>query len=254
METAVGNARYVVCMSASVLLHWSLLQPLLFGSQAWKRPPPEESGPGASAASSDADNYMTLVMVNLPSQADASLQEEFSSLGVAESDLQIQVASQDPAPLLQPEQFEQEAEVSEEAAHTAGDPAIQSLLFGRYTGQIDARIQRAWRKPRSAIEPPTKDAEGRTHQKDVFTCQARISQDKVGNVTEIELMQCNGSMEWQMSLVSAIQRASPLPAPPSPTVFTNALTLSFEARAYLPGYREDEYEPRAVEVARADYR
>jgi hypothetical protein len=54
-----------------------------------------------------------------------------------------------------------------------------------------------------------------------------------------------------MSLVRAIQRASPLPAPPTPTVFTNALTLSFEAKAYGPGAREDEYEvPRAAQSVR----
>jgi len=195
---------------------------------------------------------MTLVMVNLPSNSESSLEENISSAGVAELNLTIQIASSDPAPLLEPNQFESQ-DVDEEAAHTAGDPAIQSKLFGSYTSQIDARIERAWRKPRSPIAPPTKDAQGHIHHKDVFTCRARISQDRDGSVTEVELMQCDGSPEWQMSLVNAIQRASPLPSPPSPTVFTNVLTLSFEGRAYVPGYREDEYEPRAVEVARTSF-
>jgi hypothetical protein len=227
---------------ASLLVHWLILQPLLLGAHATERPPREQSGPGASATSLDEVNYVSLVMVSMPSEADSSVTEDVSSLGVAESDLFIQVASQDPAPLLEPEQFELEAEPSEDAAQTVGDPAIQSLLFGRYTAQIDARVQRAWRKPRSSIAA-----------KEIFACQARITQDAAGNVTEIELMHCDGSTPWQMSLVRAIQRASPLPAPPSPTVFSNVLTLSFEGRAFKSGYREDEYEPRATSVARTNF-
>jgi hypothetical protein len=242
----------LAALCATLLIHWLVLQPMLMGSQASKRPPPQESGPGASGTVSDDSHYMTLVMVNLPSNSESSLDENISSAGVAELDLTIRIASSDPAPLLESNQFETE-EVDEEAVHTAGDPAIQSKLFGSYTSQIDARIQRAWRKPRSEIAPPTRDANGRLHRRETFPCQARISQDKDGKVTEVELMQCDGSMDWQMSLVNAIQRASPLPAPPSPTVFTNVLTLSFEAKAFVPGYREDEYEPRAAELARTSY-
>src|SRR5687767_7782514 len=230
-------------IAATLLLHGLFLQPMLLGSHASKRPIPEQSGPGSIAVSSDDGNYMTLVMVNLPSDSDSHVTESLSSVGAAEVDLPIQVASDNPAPLLAPEQFEQE-EASEEAAHTAGDPAIQSLLFGRYTSQIDARIQRAWRKPRSPVNERSPG--------DAFECQVRIAQDAAGNVTEIELMQCEGTTEWQMSLVRAIQRASPLPAPPSPTVFSNVLTLSFEGRPFKPGYREDEYEPRPTSVARTN--
>ena len=194
---------------------------------------------------------MTLVMVNLPSDSQFVTAGDYGSAGAAKSDSPIQVASPDPAPLLAPDQFETE-EIDDAAAHTAGDPAIQSRLFGSYSSQIDARIQRAWRKPRSEIAPPTQDANGRLHRRETFPCQARIAQDIGGNVTEIELIQCDGSIEWQMSLVNAIQRASPLPAPPSPTVFTNVLTLSFEGKAYVPGYREDEYQPAPVPVARAN--
>ncbi len=243
--------RRIVAIAATSLFHWLFLQPFVLGSQAAKREPREESGPGASAMSSTSGNYMTLVMVSLRSNSEALLEEHVSSAGVAESDLLIQVASSDPAPFLEPNQFETE-EADAEATHTAGDPAVQSKLFGSYTSRIDARINRAWRRPRSAIAPPTTDSQGRVHQREVFTCNARISQDKDGYVTEVELMQCEGSPEWQMSLVHAIQRASPLPSPPNRSVFTNVLTLSFEAKAYAPGFREDEYEPHGAEVAHAN--
>jgi hypothetical protein len=252
MASLDAQKRFLVGLSATICLHWILLQSALLGSVAAVHAPPKESGPGASAASSEDANYMTLVMVNMASDSKSEVTEGFASAGAAESDLLIQVASVDPAPLLELNQFEQE-EVSNEVTHTAGDPAIQSLMFGRYTERIDARIQRGWRKPRTPIAPQPLFAEDRVPPKAVFECQARISQDTSGNVTEVELMQCDGSSEWQMSLVQAIQSASPLPPPPIPTVFTNVLTLSFEGRAYVPGYREDEYEPRSVEVARTDY-
>lgn len=183
---------------------------------------------------------MNLVIVHLPKVDEASVAEKIASRGAVLTNPVIQIASPDPASLLDPIAAT-EAE-SGEAALTAGDPAMQSMLFGRYTNQINARIQRAWRKPRGPIEGELDSHNERAETHTTFRCQARISQDGVGNVTEVELTQCNGTPEWQLSLVRAIQRSSPLPAPPSPTVFTNALTLAFEGRAYTPGSREDEYE------------
>jgi hypothetical protein len=73
---------------------------LLVGSTAAKPPPPKESGPGASANSPSDDSYMTLVMVNMPSDFEASTEDEVPSVGFADPDLLIQVASSDPAPFL----------------------------------------------------------------------------------------------------------------------------------------------------------
>jgi hypothetical protein len=244
--------RFTFCLSATLLLHWLLLQPLLLGSSTVKRSPHEDFGPGASSTSSDDGEWMTLVFVNSPESGESSPVVDVSSLGAALADSLIQITSPDSAPLLEPEQFAEDEE-SAEAVHTAGDPAIQSLLFGRYTAQINARIQRAWRKPRSPVTESVQTASGSVHSSDAFRCQARISQDASGNVTEIELLQCDGSTAWQLSLVRAIQRSSPLPAPPSPTVFTNALTLAFEAESFVPGYREDEYEVQTVRSAQTGF-
>lgn len=233
--------RYLVSLAATLLLHWLLLQPLLLGSATAKRSPAANSGPGAISSSSNDGESMTLVLVYLPTNHEASLIRAVSSVGVAPADSIVQIASTDPLPLLEFEHSDDNEELGE-AARAAGDPAVQAMLFGRYTAQIDARIERAWRRPRSPVSAQASE----------FHCQARISQDAVGNVTEVELMQCEGSTAWQFSLVRAIQRASPLPAPPSPTVFTNALTLAFEAKAYEPGYREDEYEPLTIRSAQAD--
>jgi hypothetical protein len=191
-----------------------------------------------------------MIFVSAPGVEDAPVIEDLASEGIQLEETPIQIISPDPTPLFEAaQQAESESEQSEDAVYTAGDPAVQSLLFGRYTSQIAARIQRAWRKPRTPVLEPVPGEKGNIRHQEIFRCQARIRQDMVGNVTEVELMRCDGTSDWQLSLVRAIQRASPLPAPPSPTVFTDVLTLSFEAREFVAGYREDEYEPHATQTA-----
>jgi hypothetical protein len=237
---------HAVGLVATVLLHSVLFLSVSLGSVAASKRAPEELGPGASEIVSSEGSWMTLVLVNLPGPNDAPMAEDIASRGAALSNSIIQIVSPDPTPSVE---MPEPAFVDEsgEAAYTAGDPVRQSMLFGRYTGQIDARIQRAWRKPRSAINEPVASGNDLDHAVgvDTFRCQARIVQEVSGHVKEVELMQCNGSPAWQLSLVRAIQLASPLPAPPDPSVFTNALTLTFEGKAYEPGYRDDEYEPGA---------
>jgi TonB C terminal len=121
-----------------------------------------------------------------------------------------------------------------------GDAENQIRLFGMYTGQIQARIERAWRRPRSPVRDGAASAQRLNGV--TFQCQAQIVQDPRGNVQEILLPECSGSPAWQHSLVVAIQQASPLPAPPSESVFTNSITLTFVGLPYSAGSDEDEYQ------------
>ena len=84
-----------------------------------------------------------------------------------------------------------------------------------------------------------------------FHCQVQIVQDSSGNVQEILLPNCNGSVAWQHSLVLAIRQASPLPAPPSPTVFSPAIALEFVGYAYIAGGPDDEYETASTATLQA---
>ena len=63
------------------------------------------------------------------------------------------------------------------------------------------------------------------------------------------LLQCNGSTRWKLSLVQAVEAASPLPAPPNLAVFSRHVLLQFRAMAYSAGAQADLYEPPAVQVA-----
>lgn len=231
----------------TLALHAFLFQTIVLGSRAHKTRPPEIQGAGATLLHSDAEASMTIVVVQMPGsmRRDEDLLEDIASLGAAPKDLPIALASPDPLPSIDIDSSDQSADKDSEAAHDSGDPAVRAALFGRYTGQIDARIQRAWRRPRSPITAtvslPLQDKLGGTES---FKCLTKIIQDAQGYVQEVLLLKCNGTPEWQHSLVVAINQSSPLPAPPSPTVFTNALTLTFESRAYASGSTADEYEPQ----------
>lgn len=111
------------------------------------------------------------------------------------------------------------------------DPASFGAMYGRYVGQIRARIDRAWQRPRTAIGAS------------IFQCQAQVDQDSVGRVREVMLVQCNGDARWRLSLVHAIEAASPLPAPPDAAVFARRLLLEFRATAWSPGAPSALYEP-----------
>lgn len=121
---------------------------------------------------------------------------------------------------------------ADSVTHASGDDPGRAVMFGRYVGQISARIERAWMRPRTPIES------GR------FTCRARIVQDKTGVVQEVELRDCNGDARWQVSLARAIQSASPLPAPPNPSVFAKTLTLEFSSEPFIPGGDAEGFEPQ----------
>lgn len=74
----------------------------------------------------------------------------------------------------------------EVASGSAQSDGLSGLgeMYGRYLGQIHARIDRAWRRPRSAVGAP------------IFQCQVQLDQDSLGRVEEVTLLQCNGDTPW----------------------------------------------------------
>jgi hypothetical protein len=54
---------------------------------------------------------------------------------------------------------------------------------------------------------------------------------------------CSADSRWQVSLVHAIESASPLPAPPDPSLFATHVTLDFDSATYSPGTNPDGFEP-----------
>jgi len=152
-----------------------------------------------------------------------------------------------PAPLTL-ETLALDEEKQSESFSDNNDGAERARLYGIYSGQIQARIERIWTRPRT----PVNDVSSSTKTKDAvdyFHCQVQVVQDSDGNVREVLLPNCNGSPAWQHSLVIAIQHASPLPAPPSPKVFTRSLSLDFTGYRYIAGAPEEGYEIARIETA-----
>lgn len=251
----VSQRSYSVWIGAtgSLLLHALLLQAVLLGARATKVHRPDVQGPGAAQIVSPTAPSETLVLLNLsaPVKSGTQLMEDLASAGSLPPDLRVTLISPDALPQVDIRADLANDDPKADAPIDSGDPAVRAVLFGRYTGQIAARIERAWRRPRSPVtvdeshlaslglaaprKQPVVD--------EPFKCQVRILQDRQGNLREVQLLQCNGSTAWRQSLVTAILTASPLPAPPSPTVFSDAMTLTFVGHAYTSDNNPDAYEP-----------
>jgi hypothetical protein len=105
------------------------------------------------------------------------------------------------------------------------DEVGDSKLAGRYLGQLNARVERAWIKPQTAIGSP------------VFSCTVEVHQDPLGNILKTTLLTCNGTPAWQQSLLAAIHSASPFPAAPDPSLVRRRLRLQFESTAVVAAAR-----------------
>jgi hypothetical protein len=228
-----------LAVGATVLVHLLLATPLVLGTAAHKKRTPD--GDGTVASASRGETYERMVLLDLSAVSTSESETPLipiDSEGIDAREFELQLVSSDPKPPaeLKPEDFE-EAETANDAT---GDPTGNAALFGRYMGQVTARIERAWMRPRSAIEG------GR------FECRVRITQDIHGNVKSIEYQSCSNDESWRASLNSAILRASPLSAPPEPKLFTPTLNLSFEGEQYVAKQTPEYlYEPAPSRVASA---
>ncbi len=189
----------------------------------------------------------SLTLIDLPAQPEVRFELDDSLSAVLKmTDIKPALDLDSPA-LPSIESVEPGDSSSPDAASPAtagGDP-----LLAIYLRQIQARIERVWRRPRTLV------AEGmlsKLRRKDEpFQCEVHITQDPHGNVEDIRLGGCNGSFAWQQSLVSAIHQASPLPGPPSASIYRSSVDLMFTARAYRPGAPTDEYETQSSQLVSA---
>lgn len=233
-EARIDRSRWATASISAFLsigLHALLVQSVLL-SEGSKTRPQHQDGFGANAISSELEAVATLIIIEEPdASSSAELREPMASHGVVLQNFRLTIVS--PVPTLD---FQDTEETPTKEANTAADDAPsdregRAALFGRYLGQIQARIERAWLRPRTPLG------------NERFRCRVQVTQSDRGEVVEVALEQCNGDPRWQVSLVNAVERASPLPAPPDPKVFAHTLEFSFESAAYSPGVRDDGFEP-----------
>lgn len=97
-------------------------------------------------------------------------------------------------------------EARREGARSAG-------LLDRYVADITAAVERAWNRPPGA--------------KPGIRCTVYVTQVPGGVVTDARVGECNGDEAVRQSIVSAVYRASPLPAPSDASLFERKLQLVF---------------------------
>lgn len=102
------------------------------------------------------------------------------------------------------------AEEERRAAENAG-------LLDQYILLIQDRIERAWNPPPSAGPG--------------LQCEVSVTQIPSGDVTSVSVGRCNGDQAVIRSIEQAVQRASPLPPPPTPSLFSRNLELIFQPDA-----------------------
>jgi hypothetical protein len=217
-----------------LLIHALLVLPFVLSLSLPSPRRPDTTGAGATAFASAAEPEMTVVFIDEPTPATSTSPSKpppLASRGVTPPDLQLVVLSPDPSPAAANVKVADSDDAQEDTVVSQG--AEHARLYGRYLGQMQARIERAWMRPRSEIGAPQ------------FSCRTRIQQDRRGAVVEVTLDHCNGTERWQQSLVSAIRTASPLPAPPDASVYADILWLSFSSEGFEEGGSTQGFEPEA---------
>lgn len=218
----------VACLSAAltILAHLLLMSPLFFGGGSRPRVVHEQGGATSGLPAmtlitlEDEPDTQPSSKAPLTHLADlASPIRPLAPIGSLALGANIPPIDIDPA----------------DSSHSAVDPHANdqgdlALMFGRYLGQVVARVDRAWVRPRSAIGSNS------------FICLVQVVQDHDRAVKEITLKQCNGTTAWQVSLVRAIESASPFPAPPDKSVFSSVLTFEMTAKEFVAGSDADGYE------------
>jgi hypothetical protein len=233
----------------TLLLHALFIQSVPWSSGP-KVKPPETPESVDSLSKSKAESAESLVLISLRTVAvsNQGAQNLVSSLPDLRKMKIKSPVDVDPPTMLNIEALALSEDPVSKPTSGSGDGAEQIRLFGIYTGQIQARIDRVWRRPRTPVNDS--DSQSRADAGDSFQCEAQIVQDVRGNVQEIMLPRCNGSPAWQHSLIAAIRHASPLAAPPSTDTFSHSITLSFVGLSYVRGASEDGYELEPRTLAR----
>ena len=88
-------------------------------------------------------------------------------------------------------------------------------LLAQYTAAIQQKVQQNW------LRPPGVTGE--------VKCQVTVEQSHAGDVLSVKLDNSCGSPVLNRSVENAVKRASPLPAPPDPSVFQRLMVFNFDS-------------------------
>ena len=106
-----------------------------------------------------------------------------------------------------------EADLKRRLAAEEEEGAARSGVKDEYRALLVQAIERNW------IRPPSARAG--------LTCTLYVNQAMGGTVVDVKLGPCNGDEAVRESIVNAVYRASPLPAPSDPRAFERRLEIVF---------------------------
>lgn len=215
----LGSSRVIAGLVFTLLLHLLVFSSVLLGTSGRPLKPITIEGASETNSKSNADKIVTaLILIDergLTSEEAEPISEMPDDLA-HESDDPIKLVGVTVSTPPEPSGSEGGKDENAPLPDVTGDETGRAVMFGRYMGQIKARIERAWSYPVSSST-------------DSFNCKVQIKQDRQGKVLEVMLVKCSEDPAWQLSLVQAIDRASPLSSPPVESVFTEMVTLTFDA-------------------------
>jgi colicin import membrane protein len=178
------------------------------------QPPPESEGPPPPTPEELAQRQQQEQQAEQAAQkaaAEKAAADKAAALKAAEEKAAAQRAAQAQA-------AEESAAVADLqrslAAEQHADAVRSSGALASWQAAIAAKITRAW------LRPPTARAG--------IDCMLNVTQVPGGEVTEVSVGDCNGDQAVRESIEAAVYRASPLPAPPDPSLFDRNLKIRFK--------------------------
>jgi colicin import membrane protein len=99
----------------------------------------------------------------------------------------------------------------------ARDSRLASLKQ-QYVALITQKVHNNWISPASTP--------------DNLNCTVLVTQVPGGDVTNVQLSDCNGDDAVQQSIMTAVYRSSPLPPPPDPSLFDRSLRFTFDNKKH----------------------
>ena len=224
------NRSRLVGTCGTLVLHALAVSLLIPMTSTHKTKPPDSAQVVSSLAAPTPEDDLVLVEIRGPNAGSSPPVATHVDLRPQLAKLAIPLVMPDQTTAIDIADVNADADSSAKSNADPGDAEFRARMFGRYTGQISARIERAWEKPRSPVSDVSSARSAEAFDSEAFVCQVQIRQDDKGNVQEVLLLACNGTEAWRHSLVAAINQSSPLPAPPVAGVFQRALTMTFEGQ------------------------
>ena len=114
------------------------------------------------------------------------------------------------------EEAELQRRLAEEERRQAELNSRLAPIRDQYIKMIEQQVEKNWL-------PPATMTKG-------WYCEVMVHQNVLGEVTNVQMLQCSGSEAFKNTVERAVMKASPLPSPPDPQVFDKRIQIRFSPK------------------------